>query len=81
MVDVTEGWVESMRCIDSVQFDFQGPNYIHPESDIKSRPSISNREQLRAMYPECFTGIGPVKCQSSGTCYEEDCTSTNSQTR
>ena len=56
--DVTEEWMESMRCIDNVQFDFQGPNYIHPESDIKSRPSISSREQLREMYPECCTGIG-----------------------
>ena len=34
MVDVTEEWMESMRCIDNVQFDFQGCNYIHPESDI-----------------------------------------------
>ena len=25
MVDVTEEWMESMRCIDNVQFDFQGP--------------------------------------------------------
>ena len=61
VVDVTEEWMESMRCIDNVQFDFQGPNYIHPESDIKSRPSITSREQLRTMYPECFTGIDTFK--------------------
>ena len=45
MVDVTEEWVESMRCIDNVQFHFQEPNYIHPKSVIKSRPSISSRKQ------------------------------------
>ena len=61
MVDVTEEWMESMRCIDNVQFDFQGPNYMHPKIDIKSRPSVSSREQLRAMYPKCFTGIGTFK--------------------
>ena len=53
--------MESIRCIDNVNFDFQGPNYIHPESDIKSIPSINSRQQQRAMYPECFTGIGTFK--------------------
>ena len=61
VADVTEVWMESMTCIDNVSFDFQGTNCIHPESDIKSRPSISSIEQLRAMYPECFTGIGTFK--------------------
>ena len=61
VVYVTEEWMESMRCIDNVQFDFQGPNYIHQESNLKSRPSISSREQLKAMYPECSTGIGTFK--------------------
>ena len=28
---------------------------------MKSKPSISSREQLRAIYPECFTGIGTFK--------------------
>ena len=32
-----EEWMGSMRYTDNVQFDFQGPNYIHLESDIKSR--------------------------------------------
>ena len=58
MVDVTEDWIESMRCIDIVPFDFQGPKYIHPETDIKARHPINSRVQLRAMYPEHFTGIG-----------------------
>ena len=61
VVDATEDWMESMRCIDSVQLVFQGPNYIHPESTMKSRPSINSREQLRVMYPECFTGIGTFR--------------------
>ena len=29
VVDGTEEWMKSMTCIDNVQFDFQGPNYIH----------------------------------------------------
>ena len=61
MIDVTEDWMESMRWIDNVQFDFQGPKYVHPENDIKSRPSIKSREQLRAMYLKYFTGIGTFK--------------------
>ena len=44
-----------------MQCDFQGPTFIHPESDIKSRTSISSRQQLREMYPECFTGVGTFK--------------------
>ena len=31
VVDVTEEWMESKRCIGNVQFDFQGPSYIHTE--------------------------------------------------
>ena len=61
VVDVTEDLMESMRCIDNVQFNFQGPNSIHPESDIKSRPLINSKEELRAIYPECFTEIGIFK--------------------
>ena len=44
VVDVTEEWMESMRCIGNVLYDFQGPSHIHQESGIKSRPSISSRE-------------------------------------
>ena len=85
--------MESRRCIDNMyNLIFRGPTTIHPESDIKSRVSISTRQQLRAIYPECFTGIGtfmnykyyivlyknakPVVHLS-----EEDCTSTKSLTR
>ena len=52
MADATEDWMESIGCLDSVQFDFQVPNYMYPESDVKSRPSVNSREQLREMYPE-----------------------------
>ena len=31
VVDVTEEWMESMRCIDNLQIDFQGPNYTSRE--------------------------------------------------
>ena len=41
VVDVTEEWMESMRCIDNVQFDFQVPNNIHPESDIQQDPQLA----------------------------------------
>ena len=61
MTNVTEEWMEAMRCMDNVEFDFQVLSYIHPESDIKSRPSINSREQLREMYCECCTGIGTFK--------------------
>ena len=61
VVDVTEERMKSMKCIDNVHLDFQGPNYIHPESELKSRPSSSSREQLGAMYPEYFVGIDAFK--------------------
>ena len=41
--------------------NFQGPNYIHPESDLNSRPPIASKEMLKQMYPECFSGIGTFK--------------------
>ena len=31
---------------------------IHPDSDLHTRPPIKNKEALKEMYPECFTGIG-----------------------
>ena len=31
VVDVTEDWMESMRCTDNVQFDFQVPTYTSRE--------------------------------------------------
>ena len=41
--------------------NFQGPNFIHQESDLKSRPPIASKEMLKQMYPECFSGIGTFK--------------------
>ena len=58
MFDVTEEWMESMRYI-MCNLIFRGPTiYIQR---VTSRCSISSREQLRAMYPECFKGIGTIK--------------------
>ena len=36
-------------------------NYIQPDSELHTRPPIRNKEALKEMYPECFTGIGKFK--------------------
>ena len=36
VVDVTEEWMESIRCIDNVQFDFQGPSGQDPHLAVPS---------------------------------------------
>ena len=36
----------------------RGPRYIHPESDLYSRPTINSKADLKEMYPECFGGVG-----------------------
>ena len=41
--------------------NFQGPNYIHPESDLKSRPPIGSEEMLKQMYTEYFSETGTFK--------------------
>ena len=38
-----------------------GPRYIHPESDLHSRPTINSKADLKEMYPECFGGVGMFK--------------------
>ena len=57
IMDVTEEWVDTEN-IDSKNLNVQGPKYIHPDSDIGTRPPISSKEELKEMYPECFSGIG-----------------------
>ena len=37
------------------------PRYIHPESDLHSRPTINSKAYLKEMYPECFGGVGMFK--------------------
>ena len=39
----------------------KGPRYIHPESDLHSRPAINNKADLKEMYPECLGGVGMFK--------------------
>ena len=34
-----------------------GPRYIHPKSDLQSRPTINSKADLIEMYPECFGGV------------------------
>ena len=38
-----------------------GPRYIHPESDLHSRPTINSKPDSKEMYPECFGGGGMFK--------------------
>ena len=51
IMDVTEEWVDTEN-IDSKYLNMQGPKYIHPDSDIRTR--ISSKGELKEMYPECF---------------------------
>ena len=60
IMDVTEEWVD-MENIDSKNLNVQSPKYIHPDSDIRTRPPIRSKGELKEMYPECFSGIGTFK--------------------
>ena len=57
IMDVTEEWVDTEN-IDSKNLNVQGPKYIHPDSDIRTRPPVRSKGELKEMYPECFSGIG-----------------------
>ena len=59
-MDVTEEWVDTEN-IDSKNLNVQGPKYIHPDSDIRTRPQRNSKRVLKEMYPECFSGIGTLK--------------------
>ena len=39
----------------------RGSRYIHPESDLQSRPTINSKADLKEMYPECFGSAGMFK--------------------
>ena len=60
IMDVTEEWVDTEN-IDSKNLNVQGPKYIHPDSDTRTRPQINSKGGLKEMYPECFSGIGTFK--------------------
>ena len=53
IMDVTEEWLDTEN-IDSRNLNVQGPKYIHPDSDKRTRPPINSEEKLKEMYPECF---------------------------
>ena len=38
----------------------QGQKYISSDSDINSRPPIRSKNELKDIYPECFSGIGTL---------------------
>ena len=61
-IDITEDWLDGDS--DPVEVNEVGScnsNYIHPDSELHTRPSIRNKEALKEMYPECFTWIGKFK--------------------
>ena len=60
IMDVTDRWVDAEN-IDSKHLNVQGPKYIHPDSDISTRPTICSKDELKEMYPECFSGVGTFK--------------------
>ena len=47
--------------IDSNNLNVQGPKYMHPNSDVRTRPPISSKGELKEMYPELSPGIGTLK--------------------
>ena len=64
IMDVSEEWVDTENT-DSKNLNMQDPKYIHPDSDIRTRPPISSKGELKEMYPECFSGIGTFKITDS----------------
>ena len=67
VIDITTGWHEEKdaNMYDSNNANIlsiaRGPRYIHPESDLYSRPTINSKADLKEMYPECFGGVGMFK--------------------
>ena len=53
IMDATEEWVDTEN-IDSKNLNVQGPTYIHPDSDIRTRQQINSKGELKEMYPKCF---------------------------
>ena len=54
ITDITEEWLDTEN-IDSINLNVQGLKYIHPDSDIDSKPAIRSKEELKDMYPDCFS--------------------------
>ena len=61
-VDITEDWLDGDSNSGEVnEVGSCNSNYIQPDSELHTRPPIRNKEALKEMYPECFTGIGKFK--------------------
>ena len=60
IMDITEEWVDTEN-VDSKNLNVQDPKYIHPDSNIRTRPPISSKGELKEMYPEGFSCIGTFK--------------------
>ena len=56
ITDITEEWMDTEN-IDSINLTVESPKYIYPDSDIDSRPPIRSKEELKNIYPECFSGM------------------------
>ena len=68
VTDITTGWHEEkdhVKMYNSYNVNMlslaRGQRYIHPESDLHSRPTINSKADLKEMYPECFGGVGMFK--------------------
>ena len=53
IMDVTEKWVDTEN-IDEYNLNVKSPKYIHPNIDIRTKPPISSKGELKEMYPEFF---------------------------
>ena len=57
-VDITEDWLDGdSNPVEVNEVGSCNSNYIQPDSELHTRPH-RNKEALKEMYPECFTGIG-----------------------
>ena len=68
IIDITMGWHEekdNAKMHNSYNVKIlsiaRGLRYIHPESDLHSRPTINSKADLKEMYPECFGVVGMFK--------------------
>ena len=53
IMDVTEEWVDTEN-IDSKNLNVQGPKYIHPDSDIRTRPQINSKSGTKRNVSRMF---------------------------
>ena len=61
-MDVAEEWVDTEN-IDSKNLNVQGPKYIHPDSDIRARPQINSKGELKKCIQNVFQALVHKKLQ------------------